>query len=93
MTSRTAPKSPVGKRAYRYEVTGSEGSGATAIGDSPFILDWTYFGRSYTWQIFDRKAGKCTGWISGKYVDKGYVDGTYKSDAELAAVPSQDSEQ
>ena len=76
------------KRAYRYRVTGSEGSGTKAIGDSPYVLDWKYLGRSYSWLIFDSTKGEETGFFSGEYVDRGYVDAVgYKSDAELASLP------
>lgn len=74
------------KRAYRYEVVDSGGEGTTAIGESPFILDWTYFGKEYTWNIVRGPRVESVGFIAGRFVDKGYVDGDgYKSDAELAA--------
>lgn len=75
---------PKPKRAYRYAVTGSSGSGVKSIGTSPFVLDWEYFGRDYTWQIYDLANMELTGWIEGRYVDQGWiVDGTYKTDAEM----------
>ncbi len=69
------------RRAYRYAVVGAGGSGVVAIGDSPFVLDWTYLGRSYTWNITGPGL-KPTGYIEGKYVDRGrIIDGTYEADA------------
>lgn len=75
---------PEARRAWRYEVIDSWGSGATAIGESPFIVDWKNLGKEYTWTIYDFAKGEVTGTITGRLLDKGYVvDGDYKSDAEL----------
>lgn len=72
------------KRAYRYEVIDHGGEGTKAIGDSPTILDWKYLGKEYTWTIYKLGQG-VTGFITGKFMDKGYVEGDkYRSDKELA---------
>jgi hypothetical protein len=84
--SRSAAKPRERRRAYRYTVTDSWGSGVAAIGDSPFVIDWQYLGLSYTWHIYNLTTMEIEGWIAGKYVDKGYtIKGQFKSDEELAA--------
>lgn len=74
------------RRAYRYAVTGSGGEGEKAIGTSPFMLDWKYLGRVYTWNIVGGETLASIGWIEGKYIDKGYiVNGKYQTDDEIAS--------
>lgn len=77
---------PDRRRAYRYEVIETTGTGTAAMGDKPNVLDWKYLGKEYTWTIFDFKLGEVVGTITGRYVDKGFCEaGKFKTDAELAA--------
>jgi hypothetical protein len=74
------------KRAYRYAVIDHGGTGTKAVGDSPFVLDWKYLGRTYTWNIVGGPRLESSGFITGRYLDKGWlVDGEYVADAEVAA--------
>jgi hypothetical protein len=73
---------PERKRAYRYEVLKASGAGVRAVGDSPYIIDWTDFGPEYTWNIVGgpKDSFQSVGFIHGRFVDKGYLtdDGKYE---------------
>jgi hypothetical protein len=93
----TPPQATERKRAYRYEVTETGGDGTRAVGESPYIIDWKYLGKTYTWNIVGGPASRFAslGFISGRYIDKGHVgeDGKYVSDKDAAAASARTKEE
>lgn len=75
------------RRAYRYKVVDKGGAGVKAVGESPYVIDWKYLGKTYDWQIYDfSKGAEHIGFIAGEFVDKGYMrDGQYEPDGDTDA--------